>query len=454
MPDNTPPPKPDPKYIYIDPDTLSPEDFDPTPQFEFPDNSDFDYRPPDSWDPAGFGNGNPHILSLIDDYLEGANVKTHVREHIPLLAILAGTRIADHYNSVKQIHRYAPNTPFRYILHLTQLGGSGTDKGATVEAFYHIVGSNSDAEHPLFSTGEYKGGSLESLRGGTATVGSRRFVQFGGLERAYDGFVYVPEFTQLAALAERSSGAIQTIIAWADTAKMTFDTVSGGYVRYFSPASLILGLQTAKVTDVENVVIGWNRRSIYDQYTTPMTEDILPSNRKEPTEGDPHALETVRGAIRSVWKNWKPTHLDWGPFHEWLEHAYRNHVAVAQDEQMLYSLTLGYHIVAGGPVAGSISIGVSKHLDRILDRILWTKRLARITIEARTANDVLEVVRDPYLLGNGQTVDRRALIRILAARLSIGEDLVEKTLPMLEERQMLVSSLDAQDRPQYTLGKR
>lgn len=424
------------------------------PPFDFPEEADFDYRPDDAWESESHESLNPHILSLVDRYLDDTKVEKSIREHIPLLLILGGIRIADQRNTAKPVHFYGPHTPFRYILHLTQLGGSGTGKGATVEAFYNIVGPTSDDDHPIFSVGEYKGGSLESLRGGTATVGNRRFVQFGGIERGYDGFLYVPEFTQLADLSQRSSGAIQTIIAWADTSRMTFDTISGGLVKYAAPTSLILGLQTAKVTDVENVVLGWNRRSVYDQYATPTTESILPSKRVKAIGGNAEKLAEVKGALRSVWKNWAPSAIDWGPFETWLESAYLHHLAVAQDEQMLYSLALGYHIMSGGSVAGTVTVGVSDDLHRILDQILWYKRIARISVKARTANDIMDAVKDRYLLGDGQSIRKRTLVRILAARLSIDEDLIRDTLPMLTERGILESFLDEEKHTIYRLARK
>lgn len=394
----------------------------------------FDFRPPDDWQEESEESPNTHLLSLVDQFLEASQAERVVREHIPTFVMLVGTKIADILNAYRPVHYYGPDIPFRYVVHLTQLGASGTYKGATYDAFSRLVGRSSTGERELFPTEEFKGGSIESLRGGVSLLSGDRAYRPGGIETNYSGFIYVPEFTQLADLARERGGAIQSIVAWADAAgKMTYDTISGMPCRFYAPASLVLGLQTAKLTDVEQVVIGWNRRSVYDYYAIPRTPEILPENRREALPIDSGLLHGIRKEITTLARGWSPSRIDWRGFHEWLSKAYQNQVAVAQDEQMLYSLALGYHIVSGGSWTGVVHVGVSDDLNRILERILHYKRLARVSVTRRTMAEARYVIEDPYVLGDGsRSLAKNDLMRIVAARLSIGEELAVEAITALE----------------------
>lgn len=417
------------------------EEFDPP---DFPEErEEFDFRDERAWEGEESEEPNPHILALTNRYLEDRQVATPILKHIPTLVFLAAIRVADRRNAQHPVHFFGPDIPFRYTIHLTQLGSSGFYKGATVEEFFRIVGKSSSGAQPVFETNEYKGGSLESLRGGVAQLGGQRAFQLGGIERSALGFVYVPEFTQLAELGEKSKGAIQSIIAWADTAgKMVYDTISGGFVEYHAPSSLILGLQTAKLTDVEDVVLGWNRRSIYDKYAPLDIDEVLSANRKEALPTDPFALKTLREAYEKMIHGWKPERIDWTPFREWMDRAYLGHLAVPQDEQMLYSIALGYHIATGRRWTGVVPVGVPPDLHRILERILFYKRLARINPTVRAAHDAKYVLTDRHVLGQGQTMGLKDVKRHVAARLAIDEDLTQQALEHLVEEGILMSVVE------------
>jgi hypothetical protein len=419
------------------------------PPDDYPSEVEFDYRSDDTDEGE---TGLPNLLARTDAFLEEHNAKLRVREHIPLMVVLAGIRYADQFNSRAHVHTFGPGIPFRYVGHLTQLGASGTDKGATVEQFYRIIGRGGPTDPAVFPTDIYKGGSLEALRGGVTSVDGTRTVKFGAVQRVPAGFIYVPEFTQVADLSDRSAGAIQSLLAWADTGEMSYETISGAKVTYNSYPSMIVALQTARLTEVESVVLGWNRRSIYDLYLTPTTSMILPENRPVPRPLDTSALLSLRADYRTVLRNWNPELLDLEEFDEWLSNAYKTNAAVAQDEQMLYSIGIAHHMVSGGRGNGVVRIGVSEDLDRILRQILWHKRIARVSLQRRVAQETILVLDDPYVLGtdvahpNGQTLYERDVIRIVAARLSIGESEVLPALVYLDEKGE-IERIDANGKP-------
>jgi len=406
---------------------------------DFPDDADFDYRLPE--DILTEAPLNPSFLARADAYLEDANAPLVVKRHLPLLMMILGSRIADGRNRAHPLHYFSPGIPFRYAIHATLLGASGHGKGATVDAFFRLIGPV-EGETPIFPTYEFKGGSIPSLRGGVPSASGAWWVRPGSIERTDGGFLHVPEFTQLSDLEASRGGEIQAIISWADTGKMSYDTISGGSAEYDSSAVMIVGLQIARLAAVEEVVLGWNRRSVYDSYAPPPVDETLPENRLETRAGDPVLLRAFREAVRSAIRHYAPERLDFTPFRNWLSEAYKNHRATATDEQMLYSIVVGYHVATGSSWTGTVEIGVPPALEPVLERILWYKRLARVNPKVRAAHDALYVLEDPYVLGQDAGMREYPLIRLLAARLSIPEDFAREALEYLLARKFVWTAND------------
>lgn len=470
-PDSPPPEDP------IDPDpTNGPDPSPPEEEFEeFPD-VDFDWRPvseadeidslidqehvvdetledlvtddavsPPAEPAAGFGQaeqpvpGLPDgetILSMSDEYLKSANVRHKVREHLPVLWIADGAKTANWRNRMPNmaVHWYGAGIPYRYLSHVTLLGASGHHKGAVVDQFFYILGDHPSDPGDVRPTEDYKGGSIQGLRGGTAVEKGQKSHITGAIERMNRGYIHIPEFTQIADLGQASGGAIQTIIAWADSGRMSFETMYGGKVDYPSEASLLVGLQLARLDEVEEVVLGWNRRAIYDRFPPMSIEESLNKNRPTVVPGDLHLLLKLRAGLRAMQASWSPSSIDWSELNEWLDTTYLQHEATVLDEQIVYSVALGHHMVTGGYWTGDVKIQMTKDLERVLRRVVWNKGLARIGPDRRGAHDAFEVLKDPHLLGNGQKLTGRVLERILGARLSVSEYAARKFLGVLIER--------------------
>ncbi len=420
--------------------------------------SALDYREPEPSRPEEDLGPNPNILRLAEEYLASANATLWVRRHMPLLLATFATKIADRRNLRHPIHWYNPSEPYRYLVNVTQLGASGHNKGATVSAFYRIVGAEGPDGPALAPTYRYKGGSIEAVRGGIFEVTTpvpAQLDRLGQLERMDDGFIHVPEFSQLVGLEARSPGAIQAILAWADDQVMTYDTLSGASVEYAAAATLIVDLQPDKLDDVEATVLGWNRRSVYDTFDPPTTEEMLPENRPPALPGDPARFHALRGAIRLLTRNYAPREIDWTDFRAWLSRAYRENLATIGDEPLLYSLALGYHLVSGGSWTGRIRVEVPEWVHHVLREAIWNKRRARVSRIVRAAEDAKTVLRDPYILGgeHGTARDRRTLVRIIASRLSIPEERVDAGIEALLKEGALVA-VQSPEEPNATLYRR
>lgn len=405
---------------------------------------EFDEVSPAVHDGHGGGSHAPSsgdtILSLAEEYLKSANVRTKVREHLPVLLMADGAKVANWRNRSLQFttHWYGAGLPYRYLSHVTLLGASGHHKGAVVDQFFHIMGDRAEDQPEICPLEEYKGGSIQGLRGGVYSEKGQKVHVTGAIERMHKGYIHIPEFTQIADLGQASGGAIQTIIAWADSGRMSFETMSGGPVGYPSEATLIVGLQLARLDEVEEVVLGWNRRSWYDRFPPMTVEESLNKNRPEVVPGDFHLLVKLRAALRAMRQMWTPTNVDWSELKQWFDESYLKNdpllPATVLDEQIAYSMAIGHHMVSGGTWTGDIKIKVGQDLDRILRRAIWNKGLARIGPERRGAHDALEVLKDPHLLGKGQKLPARALERILAARMSVGEKSARGFMGVLVER--------------------
>ena len=402
--------------------------FDLSP-VEFPEDEEFDYRSQPSVETP-----NANILLLMDDYLGSAGAVDEVRHHIPNLLRILGAKLADRRNRFHPVHFYGPRIPFRYKVHGLNLGASGTHKDATVEQFFQVIGAL-PGEPPLFPTFSFKGGSVESMRGGVTQdrPSDPKLVKPGSIERTDDGFLHVPEFTQVAELGERFGGSVQTLLAWADTGCMSYETISGRAVDYLSGSTLLAGLQPALLSVVAAAAAGWARRVVYDHYTIPRTESLLPENRPVATDGDPLKLAAVRNAVLSLARRYAPKSVDWSPFHRWLSDAYRANLVVRQDEQVLYSIALGHHLVSGGSWTGDIQVAVTEDLNDIFRRLLWNKRLSRISTTRRLAREAFDVLEDPYVLGGGGPLLESEAVRIVSARISAPEEAVEEALVRLQE---------------------
>jgi hypothetical protein len=391
---------------------FSPLDFTPTP---------LDYRPPEPTVDDLIIAPNPNIIKLADEYLASGNAQIWIRRHVPILLAILAARVADRRNLRHPVHFFGPGNPFRYIPHVTLLGASGYHKGATVDAFFRIVADSGDDGPPISPAYTYKGGSIESMRGGVYDLGTPPTIvsRPGSIERNDDGFIHIPEFSQIAALEGRGGGAIQTILAWADDGILTYDTLSGASVEAASSATLIVGLQPAKLDEIEATILGWNRRSVYDVFDPPMTDEILPENRPDAVPGDPEKLAAVRGAIRLLIRNYAPLEIDWKPFRIWLSGMYQKGLATLNDESMLYSLALGYHLVSGGSWTGKIVVSVPEWLHNVLRQAIWNKRRARVDPVIRAAEDVRTILQDRFVLPDPE--DQKVLVQTLSARLSVSE---------------------------------
>lgn len=434
---------PDVDFDYRELDYHQPDDDE---QQEIPDPdapaTDDDISPgPPSGTTSAPGSGET-ILSMVEEYLKSANVDLVVREHIPLLFIADGAKTANwrNRNPLFTKHWFGAGIPYRYLSHITELGASGGTKGATVDQFFYIIGDR--AEDPPFvrPVEEYKGGSIEGLRGGVVLEkGQRRKVE-GAIERMNRGYIHIPEFTQIADLGKASGGTVQTIIAWADNGRMAFETIGGGRVVYESEATLIVGLQNAKLDGVEEVVLGWNRRAIYDRFAPAPTERSLSVNRPDAREGDLHLLLKLRAALRAMQAQWAPSSLDYSELKQWLDERYIANELSRVDEQIVYSVAIGHHMVTGGDWAGDVKIKMTDELDRILRRIIWNKGLSRIGADRRGAHDALDVLKDPHLLGRGQAVAARIVERALAGRLSVPEREAARFIGVLVDKGYVVVS--------------
>jgi len=383
---------------------------------------------------------NPDILGLAEDYLRSANATVWVRRSIPILFASFGAKVADQHNLRHPIHYYGPEAPYRYLYHITNLGASGHNKGATVDAFFRIVGDDGPDGPPIVPTYDFKGGSIESIRGGIfeAAIPQGKgkplpvlLTRPGSLERTDGGYIHIPEFSQLAALEERSGGAIQSLLAWTDNGVMSYDTLSWASVEFGSSTTLIVGLQPDKLNATETTVLGWNRRTAYEVFAPPTTEESKPENRPEATRGDPEKLATLRGALRQLVRSYAPTAIDWTSFRRWLSKGYEAQLLNWPDESLLYSLALGFYLVSGGRWTGKLSIPVPEWLNDRLRAAVSSKRRARIDPVYRAALDCIEVLRDPYVLRAPR--EDRILVEILAARLSLPEERVWEALPIISK---------------------
>lgn len=379
---------------------------------------------------------NESALVWADRYLNSGHAPKIVREHIPLTLILLCAQIADRRNRDHPTHWYSPGNPFRYVIHLTLLGASGTGKGATVDQFKVLIGPTSN-DPPLIPKFEWKGGSTESLRGGVpASQGGEGMVRQGSIERCRYGFIHIPEFTQLHAIGERNGGGgVQSILAWADTGLMSYETITGGLIDYASTAMLFVGLQLARLGEIEETVLGWNRRSVYDWFPPLTTDEMLPEKRPEAVVGNTDFLARFRETIQRAMVGWRPETVEWEDFRAWLSEAYKSQEAVIQDEQMLYAVAVGYHIASGGALSGNVRIGVSKDLQTILHQLIRQKALSRVPKDRRIAYDAMLVLEDPYVLGEqGRIRPKAEVVRIVAQRLSISEEEAQLGIQAISER--------------------
>lgn len=408
---------------------------------DVPEEFEFDYRSPDVHD-AG---PNPSLHQLVDHYLGDAAAPLVVRHHIPNLLTLLCTKIADRRNLIQPVHFYGPGIPFRYRLHSTLIGSSGSGKGATVAQFYALLGRTQGGP-ALFPTFTFTGGSVESMRGGVTQdrPNDPRLVKPGSLERMDFGFLHIPEMTQVVDLSQKAGGgaAVKSLLAWADTGEMTYETISGREVHYASGATLLNGLQTGALNEVATAVAGWARRTEYDWFTAMSIEEMLPENRPEATEGDPALFAEIRSTIMGLVKSYAPSRVDWSPFRRWLGDAYKNHLATIQDEQMLYAVALGHHLATGGSVVGDVTISVSPSLHAVFERLLFNKRLTRISAVRRLSFEVMDVLEDPYVMGSGQKLRDTEVYRIVAPRVSVPEDEIAKAIAHIIDRGLLLSTAE------------
>jgi hypothetical protein len=374
------------------------------------------------------------ILDLASEYLRSGRAPEVVCAHIPILLVCAATKVATQQNERHPVYFGGPGIPYRFISHLMLIGPSGCGKGLTVTQFRHIVATGTDFDPtPIWEVEDHKGGSVESLRGGHVIRGKEREYVRGTIQSLDDGFIHIPEFTQLANKRKTETGAVQELIGGMDTGDYGFKTLMGGEpVKFHSEAAFLVGLQPGLLDTVEALVIGWNRRVIYDKYPPRRISDMDPTERDHVSAGDQTTLNELRLALRRLKTHWKPTSFDWSEVDQWLDAAYKSFLTTEADEQLVRSLALGYHMVTTYEWEGVVKIRVPPAVERIVRRCVRFKMLSRQSPARRGAHDAIEVLKDPAILGTkDKGLKLTDAIRIVALQLSVSEDHVKDYFEVL-----------------------
>jgi hypothetical protein len=354
---------------------------------------------------------------------------------VPLrsLLIAAGAKVANRYNSTAKLHLYR-NQPYRYITHVTLVGSSGSGKGDTVVTFFEMTAGREVADEDLLDlTGatnapetwrhdEFKGGTLQALYGGvknkeTSLAAERN--RPGQLEILDDGWLSFPEATVLLDLGRRA-GLLQPLIDFMSSGVMKKNTIIGGPVSYPSNCSLIFCFQTGVMAEVDLVIKGIGRRTIYAVVPPATEEERARENQEMNPQPNQSLLDEVRRRFYRLKTEYAPTKIDLAEVKEFIREVGRRSELFARDEQLVHSMAMGWTLVSLPPekYKGVIKVEMTPSLRKIIEDAMMTSGNWVLDNDDLVANEILLFMRSPSFQAFAGRVGKKETMNRLARALS------------------------------------
>lgn len=381
------------------------------------------------------------ILDLLQAYLADCDEMEDVRQHLPFRFIALGAKVATRKNRQTRVHLHGAQDAYRYLSSSVILGPSGGGKGETRTAFRNILCWVDDdgTPHQLWSWGEHKGGSPESLRGGhrPSGHGGEPILVRGTIEEQDDGYIEIPELTTLLNKRKAEGGQLQEIIGGMDTGDYGFKTVAGGAHRFHSDATFDMDLQISLLDDAEALVAGWNRRLLYDEFQPRTKAQEEARIRRVVKPPNPVLLAQLRAALGNLKVLWDPKAIDWSEVNDWLVAACKRDEITDVFEQLVRSVAIGWYAINTLPKewVGTVKIKMSPELDAQLRYAIGCRSLAQQDPAQRLYRTAFKVVCDADVLGrHGTTCRRERLCQIIRHRLQIPETAADEAIRALERQ--------------------